>query len=121
MKTTGGNKDKNLRKTVGEAIDNLVANGTPRKDLAETGTILNSFSKGFGSDGGAAAVAAYPSLSGRKGETCCLYQSGMNKNHLLEGEYVEPYAGGAAIELNRTNRSGILNGGLIGGRQQIGQ
>jgi hypothetical protein len=34
MRTGGGTKDKNLRKKVGEAINNLVANGTPRKDLA---------------------------------------------------------------------------------------
>jgi hypothetical protein len=34
ISTQGGDKDKNLRKKVGEAIEKLVANGTPRKDLA---------------------------------------------------------------------------------------
>ncbi|MER9961273.1 hypothetical protein NKJ72_09960 [Mesorhizobium sp. M0045] len=34
VSTTGGNKDKNLRKKVGEAIEGIVAAGTPKKDLA---------------------------------------------------------------------------------------
>jgi DNA adenine methylase len=130
---------------------------------------------------------------GGKGKLAAYIKSFMKENRLLDGEYVEPYAGGAAIALellfheyvsrihindvsrpvyafwksvlhhteqlcklvtdtpltvrtwdrqkralqnaaneddvalgfatfflNRTNRSGILNGGIIGGRDQIG-
>ena len=32
-KTKGGDKDKNLRTKVGEAVDHMIANGTPKRDL----------------------------------------------------------------------------------------